>query len=61
MKLEMIEDVSLDSAFNGILYALASGWNCYGDGSGCWTTWNTSETNSFFSPEIRWANLEIMP
>ena len=49
-------------AFNGILSSLGDGWERYDiSAEEQWAVWNPAQSNTFFSPHIRWANVERFP
>ena len=49
-------------AFNGILSSLGDGWERHEiSAEEQWAVWNPTQSSAFFSPHIRWANVERFP
>jgi hypothetical protein len=49
-------------AFGGILSSLGAGWERHDlSAEEQWAVWNPSQSSTFFSPHVRWANVERFP
>lgn len=51
----------LESAFDRIVAYAVDGWRHGPPGPERWSVWNAETDTVFLAPEVRWANIEVLP